>query len=66
MQAPMKRAVAGPVPIVLLAGGPNYSLPGHIAAVHTVGLEHPRDATSPEFNDIKRRLLRAIHDEELS
>lgn len=47
--------------VVVMGGGPSTGQPGHVDDVVTVGLDHPREVTSPEFNDIKRRLLSRIH-----
>jgi NitT/TauT family transport system ATP-binding protein len=49
--------------VVVMSGGPNHGVPGHVAAVEAIGLPHPRDVTSPEFNAIKRRLLATVHQE---
>lgn len=49
--------------VVVMSGGPNHGVPGHIADVVTVGLSHPREVTSPEFNSIRRRLLDTVHRE---
>jgi ABC-type nitrate/sulfonate/bicarbonate transport system ATPase subunit len=49
--------------VVVMSGGPNHGLPGHIAEVSRVTLPHPRDVTSTEFNAIKRRLLDVVHRE---
>jgi NitT/TauT family transport system ATP-binding protein len=49
--------------VVVMSGGPNHGIPGHIADVARVTLPHPRDVTSPDFNVIKRRLLDAVHRE---
>ncbi|HLL69693.1 MAG TPA: ABC transporter ATP-binding protein [Micromonosporaceae bacterium] len=50
--------------VVVMSGGPNHGVPGHITDVTTVRLAHPRDVTSVEFNAIKRHLLAVIHREE--
>jgi ABC-type nitrate/sulfonate/bicarbonate transport system ATPase subunit len=47
--------------VVVMGGGPSHGVPGHITKVLPVGLSHPRDVTSPAFNDLKRELLQAIH-----
>jgi len=49
--------------VIVMSGGPNHGVPGHVAAIESVGLEHPRDVTSPAFNAIKRRLLDTVHRE---
>ncbi|MDG4834450.1 ABC transporter ATP-binding protein [Solwaraspora sp. WMMD1047] len=49
--------------VVVMSGGPNHGVPGHIAEVTRVGLDHPRDVTSPEFNALKRHLLDVVHRE---
>jgi len=49
--------------VVVMSGGPNHGVPGHISDVARVSLSHPRDVTSPDFNVIKRRLLDAVHRE---
>ncbi|HET7718872.1 MAG TPA: ABC transporter ATP-binding protein [Acidimicrobiales bacterium] len=47
--------------VVVMGGGPSTGTPGHIEMTTKVGLAHPRDVTSPEFNEIKRGLLSVIH-----
>ncbi len=47
--------------VVVMGGGPSHAVPGHITKILPVGLAHPRDVTSPAFNDLKRELLHAIH-----
>ena len=47
--------------VVVMGGGPSAGRPGHIEMTATVPLAHPRDVTSPEFNEIKRDLLAVIH-----
>jgi len=47
--------------VVVMGGGPSHAVPGHIAKVLTIDMPHPRDVTSPAFNDLKRELLHAIH-----
>jgi NitT/TauT family transport system ATP-binding protein len=49
--------------VVVMSGGPNHGVSGHIIEIVPVELPHPRDVTSPEFNEIKRRLLDAVHRE---
>lgn len=49
--------------VVVMSGGPNHGVPGYVAEVVTVGLDHERDVTAPEFNDIKRHLLGLVHAE---
>ncbi|HEV2089154.1 MAG TPA: ABC transporter ATP-binding protein [Cryptosporangiaceae bacterium] len=49
--------------VVVMSGGPNHGIPGHIAEVTRVDLPHPRDVTSPEFNEIRRDLLEVVHRE---
>lgn len=49
--------------VVVMSGGPNHGAPGHIAGEERVELSRLRDVTAPEFNDVKRRLLDAIHRE---
>ena len=46
--------------VVVMTGGPNHGCPGHVAEVIPVDLPHPRDVTSPAFNDIKRGLLEMV------
>ncbi|WBB91263.1 ABC transporter ATP-binding protein [Verrucosispora sp. WMMC514] len=47
--------------VIVMSGGPNHGVPGHIVHEERVTLARPRDVTAPEFNSIKRRLLDAIH-----
>ncbi len=47
--------------VVVMGGGPSVGTPGHVELVLPVALEHPRDITSPEFNELKRELLAVIH-----
>ena len=47
--------------VVVMGGGPSHAVPGHITKVLSIELSHPRDVTSPAFNDYKRELLDAIH-----
>jgi ABC-type nitrate/sulfonate/bicarbonate transport system ATPase subunit len=47
--------------VVVMTGGPNHGVPGHIAKIVPVPIAHPRDVTAPAFNDLKRELLAAIH-----
>jgi ABC-type nitrate/sulfonate/bicarbonate transport system ATPase subunit len=47
--------------VVVMGGGPSHGVPGHITKILPVELSHPRDVTSPAFNDLKRELLHAIH-----
>lgn len=47
--------------VVVMGGGPSAGVPGHLALTVEVPLAHPRDVTSPEFNEIKRDLLAVIH-----
>jgi len=47
--------------VVVMSGGPAAGGPGHIARTERVPLAHPRDVTSPDFNQIKRDLLAVIH-----
>jgi len=47
--------------IVVMGGGPSLGIPGHVETTVPVPLTHPRDVTSPEFNEIKRDLLSVIH-----
>jgi NitT/TauT family transport system ATP-binding protein len=47
--------------VLVMGGGPSHAVPGHITQVLPVALSHPRDVTSPAFNDLKRELLDAIH-----
>jgi NitT/TauT family transport system ATP-binding protein len=49
--------------VVVMTGGPNHGVPGHIDRIVSVPLAHPRDVTAPDFNAIKRELLGAIHQE---
>jgi ABC-type nitrate/sulfonate/bicarbonate transport system ATPase subunit len=49
--------------VVVMTGGPNHGVPGHIDRIVSVPLAHPRDVTAPDFNAIKRELLGAIHRE---
>jgi ABC-type nitrate/sulfonate/bicarbonate transport system ATPase subunit len=50
--------------VVVMTGGPNHGVPGHVERVVRVPLAHPRDVTAPDFNALKRELLAAIHGEE--
>jgi len=50
--------------VIVMGGGPGTGGPGHIKATVPVALEHPRDVTSPEFNQIKRDLLDLVHGKE--
>jgi len=47
--------------VVVMGGGPSHAVPGHITKILPIDLAHPRDVTSPQFNDLKRELLAAIH-----
>ncbi len=47
--------------VVVMGGGPSVGEPGHVELVVPVPLTHPRDVTSPEFNELKRDLLAVIH-----
>lgn len=47
--------------VVVMGGGPSTGVPGHVEMTAPVPLVHPRDVTSPEFNEIKRDLLTVIH-----
>jgi ABC-type nitrate/sulfonate/bicarbonate transport system ATPase subunit len=47
--------------VVVMGGGPSHGLPGHISKILPIELGHPRDVTSPAFNDLKRELLHSIH-----
>jgi NitT/TauT family transport system ATP-binding protein len=47
--------------VVVMGGGPSHAVPGHIAKILPIDIPHPRDVTSPAFNDLKRELLHAIH-----
>ena len=47
--------------VVVMGGGPTHGVPGHVTKVLDIDLTHPRDTTSPAFNDFKRELLEAIH-----
>jgi NitT/TauT family transport system ATP-binding protein len=47
--------------VIVMGGGPTHGVPGHVTKILSVGLSHPRDITSPAFNDLKRELLDAIH-----
>jgi len=47
--------------VVVMGGGPNHGVPGHVTKVVPIDLAHPRDVTAPAFNDLKRELLDAIH-----
>jgi len=47
--------------VVVMGGGPTHGVPGHVTKILPVDLAHPRDITSPAFNDLKRELLDAIH-----
>jgi NitT/TauT family transport system ATP-binding protein len=47
--------------VVVMGGGPSHAVPGHIAKILPIDIAHPRDVTSPVFNDLKRELLHAIH-----
>lgn len=47
--------------VVVMSGGPNHGVPGHVALDETLDLDRPRDVTDPEFNAVKRRLLDVIH-----
>ncbi len=47
--------------VVVMGGGPSTGVPGHVEMTVKVPLAHPRDVTSPEFNEIKRDLLAVIH-----
>jgi NitT/TauT family transport system ATP-binding protein len=47
--------------VVVMGGGPTHGVPGHVTKVLSIDLAHPRDITSPAFNDLKRELLEAIH-----
>jgi len=52
--------------VVVLSGGPTHGLPGYVRAVVDVDLAHPRDVTSPRFNDLKRELLAQVLSDEHS
>jgi NitT/TauT family transport system ATP-binding protein len=47
--------------VVVMGGGPTHGVPGHVTKILDVDLAHPRDITSPAFNDLKRELLDSIH-----
>jgi ABC-type nitrate/sulfonate/bicarbonate transport system ATPase subunit len=47
--------------VVVMTGGPNHGMPGHVDRVVAIPLAHPRDVTGPDFNALKRQLLAAIH-----
>jgi NitT/TauT family transport system ATP-binding protein len=47
--------------VVVMGGGASTGTPGHVEITVPVALAHPRDVTSPEFNEIKRELLSVIH-----
>jgi len=47
--------------VVVMGGGPNHGVPGHVTKIVPIDLAHPRDVTAPAFNDLKRELLDAIH-----
>jgi len=47
--------------VVVMGGGPTHGVPGHVTKILSIDLAHPRDITSPAFNDLKRELLDAIH-----
>lgn len=47
--------------VVVMGGGASSGVPGHIEMTADVPLAHPRDVTSPEFNELKRNLLAVIH-----
>jgi len=47
--------------VVVMGGGPTHGVPGHVTKILDIDLTHPRDTTSPAFNDFKRELLEAIH-----
>jgi NitT/TauT family transport system ATP-binding protein len=50
--------------IVVMSGGPNHGVTGHIQRIVPVDLPHPRDVTAPAFNRLERELLDAIHQRE--
>jgi NitT/TauT family transport system ATP-binding protein len=50
--------------VVVMKGGASHGVPGYIAKIVSVPLEHPRDATGPEVNALKRELLGVIHGDE--
>ncbi len=47
--------------VVVMGGGPTHGVPGHVTKILDIDLAHPRDITSPAFNDLKRELLDSIH-----
>ena len=47
--------------VVVMGGGPTHAVPGHVSQILPIDIPHPRDITSPLFNDLKRELLDAIH-----
>jgi len=49
--------------VVVMSGGPNHGVPGHVAEISSIDLPQPRDVTSPEFNQMKRHLLDVVHRE---
>jgi ABC-type nitrate/sulfonate/bicarbonate transport system ATPase subunit len=49
--------------VVVMQGGASHGVPGHIAEIIDVPLGSDRSVTSPEFNNIKRRISALVHAE---
>lgn len=47
--------------VVVMAGGASHGVPGHIRDIVPVPLGPGRDVTSPEVNDLKRRISALVH-----
>ncbi len=47
--------------VVVMAGGPTHGNSGHIREVVDIDLGADRDSTSPEFNDLERRISTMVH-----
>jgi NitT/TauT family transport system ATP-binding protein len=48
--------------VVVMAGGASHGVPGHIREIIPIPLEQERDATSAEFNRVKRRIAALVHE----
>ncbi|WP_250446021.1 ABC transporter ATP-binding protein [Actinotalea sp. C106] len=48
--------------VVVMAGGASHGVPGHIREIVPVPLARERDATSPEFNELKRHIAALVHE----
>lgn len=47
--------------VVVMSGGASHGVAGHIAEVVDINLGPERSVTSPEFNELKRRISALFH-----